>query len=50
MARKNGRKNAVRLEKKSTDIFPPLGVPLCTLAFQNVSFGRQGKSKGTLKK
>ena len=39
MARKNERKNAVQLEKKRSDIFPPFGVLLCALALQNVGFG-----------
>ena len=43
-------KNAIPFEKKGTDIFAPLGVPLCTLALQNAGFGTAEKSKGTLKK
>ena len=43
-------KNAVRLEKKRSDIFPPLEVPLCALALQNACSGKEEKSKGTLEK
>ena len=42
-------KNAVPLEKKRSDIFPSLGLPLCALALQNAGFGTAKKSKGTLK-
>ena len=35
---------------KGTVIFPPLGVPLCTLDLQNAAFVLQGKIKNTLKK
>ena len=50
MARKYSRKNEVHLEKKRSDIFPPLGIPLCTLALKNAAFGREAKWKETLKK
>ena len=43
-------KNAIRLDKKRSDIFPPLGVPLCILPLQNNAFRREAKSKETLKK
>ena len=36
--------------KKGTDIFPSLGVPLCTLALQNAAFRFQTNSKGSWKK
>ena len=45
MACKNTCKNAVLLEKKSCDIFPPLGVPLCALDLQNAAFEMKGKLK-----
>ena len=32
MASKNARKNAFRLKKKISDIFPGVGEPLCALA------------------
>ena len=38
MARKNTCKNAVLLERKRSDIFPPLGVPQCALDLQNAAF------------
>ena len=38
MACKNTWKNAVLLEKKRCDIFPPLGVPLFALDLQNAAF------------
>ena len=38
MARKNTCKNAVLKERKRSDIFHPLGVPLCTLDLQNAAF------------
>ena len=38
------------IREKGSDIFPPLGVPLCALALKNVAFGTSEKSKGTLKK
>ena len=50
MARKNTCKNAVLLQKKRTDIFPPLGVPLCALDLQNAAFATKGKLKKSLKK
>ena len=50
MAFKNTCKKAVLLEKKRCDIFPPLGVPLCTLELQNAAFATKGKLKKSLKK
>ena len=50
MARNNTCKNAVSLEKKRSDISPPFGVPLCTLALQNAAFRFQTNSKGSWKK
>ena len=50
MARKNTCKNAVLLERKRSDIFPPLGVPLFALDLQNAAFATKGKLKKTLKK
>ena len=50
MASKNTCKNAVLFEKKRCDIFPPLGVPLCTLDLQNAAFATEVKLKKTLKK
>ena len=50
MACKNTCKNAVLLEKKTCDISPPLGVPLCTLDLQNAAFATKGKLKKSLKK
>ena len=50
MARKNTCKNAVLLEKKRSDIFPPFGVPLCALDLQNPAFATEVKLKKTLKK
>ena len=50
MACKNTCKNAVLLEKKTCDISPPLGVPLCTLDFQNAAFATKEKLKKSLKK
>ena len=50
MACKNTCKNAVLLEKKRCDIFPPLGVPLCALDLQNAAFATEVKLKKTLKK
>ena len=35
----------IRLEKKRSETFPPLGVPLCTLALKNAAFGKEAKSK-----
>ena len=35
---------------KELTFFLLLGVPLCTLALQNAAFGRQTKSKESLKK
>ena len=45
MARKNTYKNAVLSERKRSDIFPPLGVPLCALDLQNAAFATKGKLK-----
>ena len=45
MACKNTCKNAVLLERKRSDIFPPLGVPLCALGLQNAAFATEGKLK-----
>ena len=50
MARKNTCKNAVLLEKKRCDIFPPLGVPLCALVLQNAAFATEVKLKKSLKR
>ena len=50
MACKNTWKNAVLLEKKRCDIFPPLGVPLCALDLQNAAFATEVKFKKTEKK
>ena len=50
MARKNTCKNAVLLERKRTEIFPPLGVPLFALDLQNAAFPTEKKLKKTLKK
>ena len=50
MARKNTCKNAVLLEKKRCDIFPPLGVPLCALDLQKAAFATEVKFKNTEKK
>ena len=50
MARKNTCKNAVLSERKRSDIFPPLGVPLCALDLQNAAFVTEGKLKKSLKK
>ena len=49
MARKNTCKNAVLLERKRCDIFPPFGVPLCALDLQNNAFSTEVKLKKTLK-
>ena len=49
MARKNTFKNAVLSERKRSDIFPSLGVPLCALDLQNAAFGTEVKLKETLK-
>ena len=49
MARKNTFKNAVLLERKRSDIFPPLGVPLCALDLQNAAFATEVKLKKSLK-
>ena len=40
----------VSLEKKRSDIFPPFGVPLCSLDLQNAGFATEAKLKKTLKK
>ena len=50
MPRKNRCKNAVLLERKRSDIFPPLGVPLCALDMQNAAFAMKGKLKKSLRK
>ena len=50
MAGKNRCKNAVLLETKRNDIFPPLGVPLCALDLQNAAFATEVKLKKSLKK
>ena len=50
MARKNTCKNVVLSERKRSDIFPPLGVPLCALDLQNAAFVREEKLKKSLKK
>ena len=50
MARKNTFKNTVLLERKRSDIFPPLGVPLCALDLQNAAFASELKLKKSLKK
>ena len=49
MASKNAGKNGVLLEKKRSDIFSSLGVPLWALALQNAGFGTAENSKRTLK-
>ena len=50
MAHKNTCKNAVLSERKRSDIFPPLGVPLLALDLQNAAFAKKGKLKNSLKK
>ena len=50
MAGKNTCKNVVLSERKRSDIFPPLGVPLCALDLQNAAFATKGKLKKSLKK
>ena len=50
MARKNKCKNAVLSERERSDIFSPLGVPLCALHLQNAAFATEVKLKKTLKK
>ena len=50
MAHKNTCKNAVLSERKRSDIFPPLEVPLCALDLQNAAFATEVKLKKTLKK
>ena len=50
MACKNTCKNVVLSERKGSDIFPPLGVPLCALDLQNAAFATEVKLKKTLKK
>ena len=50
MARKNTCKNVVLSERKRSDIFPPLEVPLCALDLQNAAFATEVKLKKTLKK
>ena len=47
MARKNTCKNAVLSERKRSDIFPLLGVPLCALDLQNAAFATEVKLKKT---
>ena len=49
MARKNTCKNAVLSERKRSDIFPFLGVPLCALDLQNAAFETEVKLKKSLK-
>ena len=49
MARKNTCKNAILSERKGSDIFPPLGVPLCALDLQNAAFATKGKLKKSFK-
>ena len=44
------KKNCRWIREKRTQIFPPFGVPLCALDLQNAAFGRQARSKETLKK
>ena len=50
MARKNICKNVVLSERKRSDIFPTLGVPLCALDLQNAAFATEVKLKKTLEK
>ena len=50
MACKITCKNAVLLEKKRCDIFPPLGVPLCALDLQNAAFATERKIEKEFKK
>ena len=50
MARKNTCKNAVLSERKRSDIFPPLGVPLCALDLQNAAFVTERKIEKEFKK
>ena len=50
MARKNRCKNAVLLERKRSEFFFPLGVPLCALDLQNNAFSTEVKLKKSLKK
>ena len=50
MARKNTCKNSVLLERKRSDIFPPLWAPLCALDLQNAAFATEVKLKKSLKK
>ena len=45
MARKNICKNSVLSERKRSDLFSPLGVPLCALDLQNAAFATKGKLK-----
>ena len=49
MARKTTCKNAILLEKKRSDIFPPFGVPLCAVDLQNAAFATKEKLKKSLK-
>ena len=49
MARKNTCKNAVLLEIKRSDMFPPFGVPLCVLDLKNAAFATRGKLKKSFK-
>ena len=50
MACKNIWKNAVLSERKRSDIFRLLGVPLCALDLQNAAFATEVKLKKSLKK
>ena len=50
MAHKNTCKNAVLSERKRSDIFPLLGVPLCDLDLQIAAFATKGKLKKSSKK
>ena len=38
------------LEKKRSDIFPPFGVPICALDFQNAAFATEAKLKKDFEK
>ena len=39
----------IRLEKRRSETIPLLGVSLCTSALKNAAFGKEAKSKKTLK-